>query len=70
MGFDVPWEDYRGTSPIRSNPSLGTYSRNMPRALWKSWGGGGGAGLRSRPTATPSHAVLLLLYLRLLKYAR
>ena len=29
--------DYRGTSLIRNNPSLG---RLMPRALWWSYGGG------------------------------
>ena len=29
-------EPYRGTSLIRNNPSLGPYSRLMPRALWWS----------------------------------
>ena len=32
---------YRGTSLIRNCPPLGPYSRTMPRALWKSQGGGG-----------------------------
>ena len=32
--------EYRGTSLIRNNPLVGPYSRTMPRALWKSWGGG------------------------------
>ena len=27
---------YRGTSLIRTPPSVGPYSRTMPRALWKS----------------------------------
>jgi len=27
---------YRGTSLIRNNPSLGPYRRLMPRALWWS----------------------------------
>ena len=31
---------YRGTSLIRNRPPLGPYSRTMPRALWKSLGGG------------------------------
>ena len=31
---------YRGTSLIRNSPSLGPYSRTMPRALWWSLGGG------------------------------
>ena len=31
---------YRGTSLIRNCAPLGPYSRNMPRALWWSWGGG------------------------------
>ena len=30
---------YRGTSTIRNSARLGPYSRNMPRALWWSWGG-------------------------------
>ena len=30
---------YRGTSLLRNNPSLGCYSRLMPRALWWSYGG-------------------------------
>ena len=29
----------RGTSLIRNNPTLGPYSRPVPRALWWSWGG-------------------------------
>ena len=32
---------YRGTSPIRNRPPLGSYSRTMPRALRWSQGGGG-----------------------------
>jgi hypothetical protein len=32
----------RGTSLMKNNPSLGPYSRLMPRALWWSQGGGGG----------------------------
>ena len=31
---------YRGSSLTRNNPSLGLYSRLMPRALWWSLGGG------------------------------
>ena len=31
---------YRGTSLIKNRRLLGPYSRAMPRALWKSWGGG------------------------------
>ena len=31
---------YRGTSLIRNTPLLGPYSRTMPRALWRSKGGG------------------------------
>ena len=31
---------YRGTSLIRNSAPLGPYSRNMPRALWWSYGGG------------------------------
>ena len=34
---------YRGTSLIRNSASPGPHSRNMPRALWWSWGGGGAA---------------------------
>ena len=30
---------YRGTSLIINSGRLGTYSRNMPRALWQSYGG-------------------------------
>ena len=30
---------YRGTSLITNSAPLGPYSRNMPRALWWSWGG-------------------------------
>ena len=36
-----PGKTYRGTSLIRNYPSLGPYSRLMPRALWWSWEGGG-----------------------------
>ena len=32
---------YRGTLPIRNSAPLEPYSRNIPRALWKSWEGGG-----------------------------
>ena len=32
---------YRGTLLIRSSKPLGPCSRSMPRALWRSWGGGG-----------------------------
>ena len=32
----------RGASLIRNSAPLGTYSRNMPRPLWWSLGGGGG----------------------------
>jgi len=31
---------YRGTSLIRNSAPLGTFSRNMPRALWWPLGGG------------------------------
>ena len=31
---------YRGTSLIRNSATLGPYSRNTPRALWWSYGGG------------------------------
>jgi len=31
---------YRGTSLIRNRAPLGPYSRTMPMALWKPWGGG------------------------------
>ena len=31
---------YRGTSPINKRPSLGPYSRIMPRLLWQSQGAG------------------------------
>ena len=31
---------YRGTSLIRNSGRLEPYSRNMPRALWQSQGGG------------------------------
>ena len=31
---------YRGTSLIRNSDPLGPYSRNMPRALWRPYGGG------------------------------
>ena len=31
---------YRGTSLTRNTPLLGPYSRTMPNALWRSWGGG------------------------------
>ena len=30
---------HRGTSLIRNCPPIGPYSRTMPRALWRSWGG-------------------------------
>ena len=33
-------ERYRGTSLIKSFPSLGPYGRTMPRDLWKPQGGG------------------------------
>ena len=36
---------YRGTSLIRNNPTLGPYSRTIPRVLW--WSGGGGLFLMS-----------------------
>ena len=39
---DAP-KEYRGTSLIRNNPSLGLYSRLMPRALWWSYGAAGGS---------------------------
>ena len=31
---------YRGTSLIRNQPPMGPYSSAMPRALWRSSGGG------------------------------
>ena len=31
---------YRGTSLIRNCADLGPYSRDMSRALWRSWEGG------------------------------
>jgi len=33
--------DYRGTSLIRNSAPLGPYNRTIPRALWRSYGGGG-----------------------------
>jgi len=33
---NVPPIPYRGTSLIRNRAPLGTYSRTVPRALWKS----------------------------------
>ena len=36
---DVALGTYRGTSLIRNNPSLESYLRLMPRALWWSSGG-------------------------------
>ena len=37
----LPWcIRYKGTSPIRGSAPLGPYSRTVPRARWKSWGGG------------------------------
>ena len=33
-------DHYRGISLKRNKPSLGSYSRTMTRALWKSWGAG------------------------------
>ena len=33
-------EAYRGTSLIRNNPTLGPYSRTIPRVRWWSYGGG------------------------------
>jgi len=32
--------DYRGTSLVRNNPTLGPYRKPMSRALWWSYGGG------------------------------
>ena len=32
---------HRGTSLIENNPFLAPYSRRMPRALWRTYGGGG-----------------------------
>jgi hypothetical protein len=31
---------YRDTTSIKNSTPLGPYSRTMPRALWKPWGGG------------------------------
>ena len=31
---------HRSTSLIRNSAPVGYYSRNMPGALWKPWGGG------------------------------
>ena len=31
---------YRGTSLVRNNPLLGSYSRTLPKVLWWSYGGG------------------------------
>ena len=42
---------YRGTSLIRNRRPLGPYSRDMPRSLWWSWGGG--AVSHERGTCTP-----------------
>ena len=39
-GLDSSVESYRSTSLLRNCPTLGTYSRLAPRALWWSWGGG------------------------------
>ena len=36
----LSFRSYRGTSLIINNPSLGPYSRLMPRALWWSLEGG------------------------------
>ena len=33
------FQPYRGTSLIRKRRPVGPYSRTMPWALWKSWGG-------------------------------
>ena len=30
---------YRGTASIRNRLPVGPYSRAMPRAIWRSWGG-------------------------------
>jgi len=37
----APHNSYRGTSLIRNNPYLGTYSRLMPKVVGWSYGGGG-----------------------------
>jgi hypothetical protein len=31
---------YRGTSLIKNSAPVGPHSRTMPRALWRSYGGG------------------------------
>jgi hypothetical protein len=33
--------EYRDTLLVINNPSVGPYSRTVPKALWKSWGGDG-----------------------------
>ena len=38
-GFDIARRAYSSTSIIRNSAPLGTYSRNMPRALWRPYGG-------------------------------
>ena len=35
-----PSPPYRGTSITRNSAPLGPYSRNVPRALWRPYGGG------------------------------
>ena len=45
----VGW--YRGTSLIRKHPTLGPYSRPMPRALWWALGGGAVSYERGTPVA-------------------
>ena len=44
-------ERYRGTSLIRNRNPLGPYSRTTPRALWRSYGGGGDSLERGTPVA-------------------
>ena len=44
----------RGTSLIRNHHPVGSYSRTMPRHLWRSWGGGAVDDGRDTPVLFPS----------------
>ena len=49
--FIRPGAPYRGTLPIRDSAPLGPYSRNIPRAIW--WSQGGGCFLSARYPCSP-----------------
>ena len=48
---------HRGTPPIKKTPTRRTYSRAMPRLIWRSSGGGAVSHERGIPVAEMSQTV-------------